>query len=49
LRKHEIKKDGTTIFDMVDQVKYLKVHAKKHRKKYYDQEEFNVEEINANV
>lgn len=41
LRSHENKKDGAFIYDLVDNVKYLKDHAKE-RVYYYKQERFEV-------
>jgi len=45
LRKHTNKKDGSFIYDLCDNVKYLSKHSI-IRFRYYDSEGFNIEEIN---
>jgi superfamily II DNA or RNA helicase len=44
LRLHENKKDGAVIYDIIDNVKFLKKHGKK-RIEYYETEGFDIEEI----
>jgi superfamily II DNA or RNA helicase len=48
LRKHEDKSDGAYIFDLCDEVRYLKRHADK-RIMFYESEGFEIEEINLNT
>lgn len=47
LRKHEDKSEGAYIFDICDEVRYLKKHADK-RIMFYESEGFEIEEINFN-
>jgi len=47
LRLNDNKKDGAIIFDLVDQVKFLKKHGQK-RIDYYKNEGFNIESIDVN-
>ena len=47
LRLHENKKDGSVIFDIVDDVKFLNKHGEK-RIQYYEIEGFNIKEKDYN-
>ena len=44
LRQHEDKTDGAFVFDIVDNVKYLRKHGSK-RYAFYEREGFNIEEF----
>jgi superfamily II DNA or RNA helicase len=46
LRLHENKVDGSVIFDIIDDVKFLGKHGKK-RLEYYETEGFNIEHIDV--
>lgn len=47
LRAHEDKTDGAFIFDIVDNVKYLRRHGDE-RYAFYESEGFNIKEVNLN-
>lgn len=48
LRLHSDKVNGSIIYDIIDNVKYLDIHGKK-RIKYYKTERFNVNEYNIST
>lgn len=48
LRKHKNKKEGSYIYDLQDQVKYLIKHGR-IRHSFYEEEKFNIDEIKYNL